>query len=138
MNDPHDEETNKASATGGSHSSKKLRYPSIFQGQPLERLEDFRVECTVRGFEDTFVLARQNELHLSDLDANILQLSVNGAPGNLVVPGRFAHDLLCGLMVGHDAPHHADHLCNGAQEIVLRETVLLQEIFSDDLRDPPH
>mmetsp|Transcript_74114 Transcript_74114/g.214349 ORF Transcript_74114/g.214349 Transcript_74114/m.214349 type:complete len:491 (-) Transcript_74114:426-1898(-) len=80
-------------------------------------------------------LSRHLELHVRDLLDDLAHGVVDGVPADLVLAGEFGHGLLRRLMEADDHLHHADGLREGAHEIVVSETVLLQEVLADDLGD---
>mmetsp|Transcript_2118 Transcript_2118/g.5368 ORF Transcript_2118/g.5368 Transcript_2118/m.5368 type:complete len:228 (-) Transcript_2118:1258-1941(-) len=75
------------------------------------------------------------ELHGCDLGDEILHGVVDAVPANLVLARALGNSLLGTVMEGHDNLHHAHGLAQRAEEIIVREAVLLQEVFTDDLGD---
>merc|ERR1712113_1307582 len=81
------------------------------------------------------LLAWELKLHVCDLLDHVLHGVVDGAPHDLVLSLELRHGLLRRLVEANDALHHADSLSERAHEIVISETVLLQEILADNLGD---
>ena len=73
---------------------------------------------------------------MRELKELLLERVLDDGPGDLLLGlDRFADDALGVLEEANDAFHHAEGLVKGAVVIVIRETVLLQEVLTDDLRD---
>merc|ERR1719198_256345 len=64
---------------------------------------------------------------------NWLQLRVDHVPCDLVVSRSLSHGLLRSLVVCDNASHHTNSLGERALEVIVDETVLLQEILTNDL-----
>merc|ERR1712113_1074473 len=75
------------------------------------------------------------ELHVCNLLDHVLHGVVDGAPHDLVLSLELGHGLLCRLVEANNDLHHADGLGERAHEVVLCETILLQEILPDNLGD---
>merc|ERR1712060_920279 len=75
------------------------------------------------------------KLHVCNLLNHVLHSIVDSAPHDLVLSLELGHGLLCRLVKANNDLHHADSLGERAHEVILCETILLQEILTDNLRD---
>jgi len=99
-----------------------------------ELVIDLLRELLKEGLEMLFAGAGILELHGGDVGDSVTHGVANGGPGDLAFLGRGLRDDLLGLVMElTDHLHHTNSLGQGAHEIVFGETVLLQEIFTDDL-----
>ncbi len=74
------------------------------------------------------------ELHLGQLEEELLEGVVDECPGDLLLALHGVVDDSLGVIVElNDASHHTEGLVKGTVVIVAGEGVLLQEVLSDNL-----
>merc|ERR1712078_664204 len=119
--------------TSTKQTSLLSRSDLVCLSQGAEACSNLFIQLAEDCLEVLIGVAWHLKLHAGDLHNELAHGIVDHVPGDLIVTGALSKCLLGALMEVGNHPHHTNGLDDWALEVAVSETILLEEIFADDL-----